>query len=66
MIFPYVIEGENSFYFLNIARTIRTPTKIEEIVMVHGANTAKFFTLKCDSSNNRYDFGTWGSKSSLQ
>ena len=29
--------------------------------MVHGANT---FTLKCDSSNNRYDFGTWGSKSS--
>ena len=24
------------------------------------------FTLKCDSSNNRYDFGTWGSKSSPQ
>ena len=36
MIFPYVMEGENSFYFLNIIRTIRILTKIviyEKIVM---------------------------------
>ena len=45
MIFPYVMEGENSFYFLYIIRTIRILTKIvinEKIVMVHGANTATF------------------------
>ena len=36
MIFPYVMEGENSFYFLNIIRPIRILTKIviyEKIVM---------------------------------
>ena len=36
MIFPYVMEGESSFYFLNIIRTIRILTKIviyEKIVM---------------------------------
>ena len=60
---------ERTRFTLIIARAIRTLTKVvihEEIVMVHGANTATFFTLKCDSSNNRYDFETWGSKFSLQ
>ena len=36
MIFPYVMEGESSFYFLNIIRTIRILTKIviyEKIVI---------------------------------
>ena len=43
MIFRYAMERENSFYFLIIALTIRTLTKVvihEEIVMVHGANTS--------------------------
>ena len=36
MIFPYVMEEENSFYFLNIIRTIRILIKIviyEKIVI---------------------------------
>ena len=56
MIFPHVMEGENVFYFLIIARAIRALIKVvilEEIVMVHGVNTSAFLhssaTLECDS-----------------
>ena len=64
MIFPYVMEGENVFYFLIIARAIRALIKVvilEEIVMAHGVNTSAFLhssaTLECDSSNKIFSPG---------
>ena len=68
MIFPYVIEGENSFYFNHCTSHSNSDQGCHSRGNSDGprGKYCYIFTLKCDSSSNRYDFGTWGSKFSLQ
>ena len=68
MIFPYVMEGENSFYFNHYTSYSNSDQGCHSRGNSDGPRGKYYyiFTLKCDSSNSRYDFGTWGSKFSLQ
>ena len=58
MIFPYVMVGENSFYFNHCTSHSNSDQGCHSRGNSDGlrGKYCYIFTLKCDSSNNIYDF----------